>query len=181
MTDIPIDRNHFGVWLDEHALNGSGAEIGCAWGEFASQMLSTWKHGKTYYMVDSWRRLPKDEYLENQDSNDYNSWYERCKKIAEEDNRVVLIRMKSVDASKCFKDESLDWVYIDAAHDFKNVTDDLNAWYHKVKLEGLIAGHDFMNQVLGNIDVENAVTAFSKEHGLTFKVTPCTSWWIVKK
>jgi cephalosporin hydroxylase len=54
------------------------------------------------------------------------------------------VRMTSLDASKLYEDESLDFVFIDASHEYEDVLDDLNAWYPKVKKGGTIAGHDYM-------------------------------------
>ena len=50
-----------------------------------------------------------------------------------------------MDAVKKFKDESLDFVYIDGAHDYKNVYKDLKAWSKKVKKGGIVAGDDYVD------------------------------------
>jgi len=47
-----------------------------------------------------------------------------------------------VDAARSFNDESLDFVFIDAAHDYESVRADVRAWYPKVKTGGVIAGDD---------------------------------------
>ena len=43
----------------------------------------------------------------------------------------------------CFS-QSLDFVYIDARHDYDGCLEDIVAWYPKLKKGGLIAGHDFI-------------------------------------
>ena len=53
------------------------------------------------------------------------------------------IPMDSVSASKRYKDKSLHFVFIDANHDYEYVMADLQAWYTKVKVGGLLAGDDF--------------------------------------
>lgn len=52
------------------------------------------------------------------------------------------IRMTSVEASKLYENDSLDFVFIDADHTEKAFNDDLNCWFPKVKKGGIIAGHD---------------------------------------
>jgi len=42
-----------------------------------------------------------------------------------------------------FADHSLDFVYIDACHDYDKVKQDVEAWLPKVKPGGTIAGHDY--------------------------------------
>lgn len=58
------------------------------------------------------------------------------------DGQVTILRSKSQDASKKFDDESIDFIYIDASHNYSDVIVDLQSWYPKVKIGGVIAGHD---------------------------------------
>jgi hypothetical protein len=53
------------------------------------------------------------------------------------------IRSTSVDASHLYDNRSLDFCFIDAAHDYENVKADIIHWYPKVKFGGVIAGHDY--------------------------------------
>jgi hypothetical protein len=54
------------------------------------------------------------------------------------------IRLPSVEASKLYEDESLDFVFIDGAHDYINVRDDIRHWFPKVKKGGYICGDDYV-------------------------------------
>ena len=49
----------------------------------------------------------------------------------------------SIEASKLFEDNSLDFVLIDADHSYQAVKEDLRAWVPKVKPGGVIAGDDY--------------------------------------
>jgi hypothetical protein len=51
--------------------------------------------------------------------------------------------MKSVEASKLYENESLDFVFIDGAHDYQSVKEDIEHWFPKVKRGGYIAGDDY--------------------------------------
>ena len=48
-----------------------------------------------------------------------------------------------MDALEDVPDESLDFIYIDANHDFMNFTQDLHYWIKKVKMGGIVSGHDY--------------------------------------
>lgn len=65
---------------------------------------------------------------------------------------IKTIIMPSVDAASTFDDKSLNFVFIDAAHDYDNVKADIQAWMPKVKNGGILAGHDYHHY-----DVKKAV------------------------
>lgn len=45
--------------------------------------------------------------------------------------------------AKLYADRSLDFVFIDAEHDYNSVRKDIAAWLPKVMNDGLICGHDY--------------------------------------
>lgn len=116
---------------------------------------------KRYYMID-----PYLEYADNSfKQSEYDSMYgETCKKFLDVKNSC-LMRLPSLQASKLLED-NLDFVYIDGAHDYENKMLDLNIWYPKIKIGGVICGDDF------NIpSVARAVKDFSKSRNLTFWIS----------
>lgn len=64
---------------------------------------------------------------------------------------------KSTDVARQFADESIDFVFIDAAHDYDNVRADLIAWTGKVRPGGIIAGHDYENDYQGLMQAVNEI------------------------
>jgi hypothetical protein len=42
-------------------------------------------------------------------------------------------------------DASLDYVYVDARHDYCGVKEDLEAWWPKLRRGGILAGHDYLD------------------------------------
>jgi predicted O-methyltransferase YrrM len=73
-----------------------------------------------------------------------------------------------------FEDESVDFVYIDACHEYAKVRLDILAWIPKVKPGGVVAGHDYNASHRGVIRAVDEI--FGKENVLVMK-----SSWVVRK
>lgn len=155
-------------FLNKHGLIGEGVEVGVYDGDFSKVILSVWE-GKLLYSVDSWemqypfpgfwqqkapeespprkvrkfrRQITAEMVEKGQTFGDL--LYERTtQKLAPFGERSEIVRATSEEAASRFEDESLDFVYIDADHDFKAVSQDLAVWVPKVKVGGLLSGHDF--------------------------------------
>jgi hypothetical protein len=56
---------------------------------------------------------------------------------------IQLIIADSLTASRLFADASIDWVHLDARHDYASVKADIQAWLPKVKLGGWLSGDDY--------------------------------------
>ncbi len=82
-----------------------------------------------------------------------------------------IIKEYSVEAAKQVPDNSLDFVYIDGAHDYDNVKADIAAWAPKVRVGGIIAGDDFYDFPSGRGGVMEAVTEFASHHHYDLKLT----------
>jgi hypothetical protein len=94
-----------------------------------------------------------------------------------ENKPVEWIIEPSVDAAKKIK-EPLDFVYIDAGHDYNNVKADVNAWYSLVKTGGIMGGHDFT--LTAHDGLAEAVIEFAKSKKLHLNIS-CPDWWIIKR
>ena len=145
-----------------------GAEIGVAQGYY-SRTLCQQNPNLKLYCIDYWGPYPgysdffRDETVPGR-------MYEEAKKNLEGLN-CEIIRKLSVDASKDFKDESLDFVFIDGGHDYKNVNADIRAWTPKVRKGGVVSGHDYYVTKTGNTGVIKAVDDYVKEFGYELKLT----------
>lgn len=84
---------------------------------------------------------------------------------------VKIIKDYSVEAAKQVPDNSLDFVYIDAAHDYDNVKLDIAAWAPKVRVGGIIAGDDFYDFPSGKGGVMRAATEFASHYHYDLKLT----------
>jgi len=92
-------------------------------------------------------------------------------------NNIMFIYMSSKKASNMFKDEYFDFVYIDANHSYKHVYNDICVWYPKVRVGGMIGGHDFNTQ---HNDVILAVFDFIDKYNLQLCGFDNEDWWMKK-
>lgn len=115
-----------------------GAEVGVYKGEF-SEKLS--KVGLKLYAIDPWIVYKDYDNPRGQKRLDFQ--YEHTKRVLAPYSNCKIIRKTSMDALEDFKDESLDFVYIDANHDFRYIAEDLSEWTKKVKKGGIVSGHDY--------------------------------------
>jgi hypothetical protein len=105
--------------------------------------------------VDTWKG--SSEHVDNEyvKSNSlYKLFIENTSSLS---SVINPIRMDSVSASKIYEDNSIDFVFIDANHDYDSVKEDISVWFPKVKVGGVIAGHDYK---YGWKDVDKAVNEF---------------------
>lgn len=132
-------------YLNNNNLLGVGVEVGVFKGEFAKYILEIWK-GRKLYLIDSWRYLPGTIDVLNGDANFcLDAITSTMKNIYGFRDRATVIRDFSVNAAKMFNDDSLDFVYLDASHDYDNVYSDLGAWYPKIRSGGLLMGDDYID------------------------------------
>lgn len=172
-------RESLGYFLNDKGLLGKGAEIGVAFAQFSSRILSTWK-GQELYMVDPWASY--SGYQEAHAHINFEEWYQAAVKLSQDDPRAKVVRKYSVDASEDFKNGELDWIFIDGNHDYAHVLSDLDCWFPKVKIGGLVMGHDMYSDHENGAwcGVDKAVTRWCKERNIVFSVLPCTSWAFIK-
>jgi hypothetical protein len=136
----------------------SGAEIGVESGAY-SEILCKANPSLHLFCVDAW--ITYRGYRDYTRPETIATFYENAQKTLSQYN-TTLIRKFSMDAVKDFKDESLDFVYIDGNHTFPFVTQDIAEWSKKVKPGGIIAGHDYHRYLkrrqIHVVDVVNAYT-----------------------
>jgi hypothetical protein len=177
--DLPFFLNH-------KKLTGLGLELGVLRGEFSDHILRYW-NGKKLYLVDAWRHISGNVDLNNPDHNgNLDNMAKTYMSVYGYFSKATIIRELSAEASELFKDESLDFIYIDAAHDYENVKADLNIWHPKIKKGGIFSGHDYIDSPASKnghseFGVKKAVDEFAKLHSLKVNSTEETdfpSWWI---
>lgn len=141
----------------------TGAEVGVAEGYHAKVLCDSHPDLKLF-CVDIWEKYP--DYSEYATIEQI---YPKALALLKSYNCVV-IKKFSMDAVKDFAPKSLDFVYIDGAHDFKSVADDICEWSKIVRVGGIVFGHDYKRSSRRSRfknDVKDVVDAYMYAHNIS--------------
>jgi len=156
-----------------------GIEIGVAYGGHAETILNSTKIN-TLYGVDPYLHFDGFNDPMNFNQHKFNMLYKFTKKrLSRFGKRYRHIRMSSDTAANKFKDDSIDFIYIDADHSYDGVNNDLCLWFSKVKDGGIISGHDY-----GHINfpgVKKAIDEFFERFDWNVNSNKSGFWWVEKK
>jgi hypothetical protein len=180
-----VVRSELPALLNRRGLTGTAVEIGVKRGEFSEFILQRWK-GKMLVSVDPWMAAPEDEYNDtsNVEQGAHDGFYEQtCRRLERFGARSKIWRTTSQEAAMRVDNRSLDFIYLDARHDYDSVREDLEAWSPKLKPGGVIAGHDYLNGQIaqGNFGVKRAVDEFFDGESIlvTQSDAPWPSWVVL--
>lgn len=157
-----------------------GAEIGVAGGQHIKSLMENTVIEKIYgidpYITDSWDMHSffsvDDEY------GSFDGLYGEVKELLSQfGERVELVRKKSTEAALDFEDGSLDFVFIDAIHDYENCFNDINYWHNRVREGGYIMGHDWEHPTFPGVQ-----KAVIDHYGNSVQGVPgpVHVWWVKK-
>lgn len=120
-----------------------GAEIGSANGRTMAHVMNNCP-GVSMFAVDLWSPVPRDVGGGTQ----YRTWnFAKIKRTFDSvtrhyQNRVHVLQGVSWEMAQYVKDGFLDFIFIDADHEYQSVKNDIIAWTPKLKPGGMISGHD---------------------------------------
>jgi hypothetical protein len=167
-----------------------GAEIGVYLGQNSQVILENIPASHLHLVEDLSEMKPSNTSSEN--------WTDKLGMYLKDipASRYTWHIMTSADASMDIKDNSLDFVYIDANHSYSYVLQDCRLWWPKVKNGGVLCGHDYslsFKDYRGTTGthVKEAVEVFTKEMNLAlyhgqnvddqnFGHSPIHDWWVFK-
>lgn len=136
-----------------------GVELGVASGDFSKRMVESGKF-EMFYGVDL--------YGDHHDTSEY---VQALKYVGLGAN-YRLLRMRFNEALELFADESVDFVYVDGyAHTGEDAGRTIFEWLDKVKVGGLLCGHDYDPEWPR---VVAAVNDLAERTGFTLLVTTST-------
>lgn len=181
----------------------SGAELGVQVGDFAAYTLRVWTACERYYLVDLWGHQPNYEDVANVADDEQERRFQLAKtNLAPWNDKTVFLRNYTVGAAKQIPDDSLDYIYVDARHDYCGVMEDLEAYWPKLRRGGILAGHDYLDANDTSLKqtnqdwslcldgtrnmgaVKGAVDEFARRHGLHILATyrePSWPSWLTRK
>jgi len=153
--------------------NLMGVEIGTANGTNARIMMEYLSIDKLFCVDPFIEYLDGDGIVKSTISNRSRAF----KILNKYGSRVVFVEKMSDDAVPDIPSD-LDFVCIDGNHSYDFVKADILNYYPKVKMGGVIGGHDYNGITNG---VVKAVTEFASEMGLVVYFGRHDDWWMVKK
>ena len=159
-----------------------GCEVGVHAGETSISLLKNLPDIKEYHAVDPWEsyetytgkkyRKPGHKRLKTWPAVMEN-FISGTKPFVE---KVFMHRMTSVEAVYEFDDNFFDWIFIDANHDYPYIKENLEIWTPKVKVGGVVSGHDYGNKKWPGI--KKAVDEFVQKKKLNI-IPDCYVWWFI--
>ncbi|KAK3265050.1 hypothetical protein CYMTET_26243 [Cymbomonas tetramitiformis] len=128
----------------------TGLEVGVQEARFSEILLRSWPSAEKFYLLDAWTYQKNYVDGANVGQREQNKVMEHAsRRVARYQDRnktrVELIRGFSTEKAPTFRDRSLDFIYLDARHDFCAVREDMEAYWPKVACGGILAGHDYMS------------------------------------
>lgn len=147
-----------------------GAEIGVETGKYSKCLLTVNSNLKLFAIYTQVE-------LGNRNYN------KAKKRLAPFNSR--LFKDISMDAVKRFKNESLDFVYINTFGDSKDAIDDISEWSKKVRKGGIVSGYGYSNKSQGQIlGLKKMVDKWVKKNRIrpliVFENNDTPTWFYVK-
>ena len=185
----PFDDPAIPGWFNFHAVydrmvaqaadGAAFVEVGAWFGRstaYLAKRVRTSGKAITLHVVDTWRGSPGEAAHQDEVARHGGDLFPAFRAHMARNGVLNLLRpvqKLSADAARDFADGSLDFVYIDAAHDPVSVSADIRAWWPKVKAGGFLGGHDYgtFDGVTGVVD------------GLfgPVETVPAANTWLVEK
>ncbi|CAF0946163.1 unnamed protein product, partial [Didymodactylos carnosus] len=196
-------RNQFAELIANERLT-TGAEIGVQKGIFSEILLRNWTNCAEYHAIDLWAHQKIYSDIANVRDDLQETNYQMARQRLKRFEKVLHYHRNFSNLAVVeLKDDSLDFIYIDARHDYVGVREDLKLYWPKLKRNGIFAGHDYLDlsevkarapkqdwsvdangvRRTDNKAVKSAVNEFAKEHSLQVLQTSqekYPSWYLRK-
>lgn len=168
-------------FLREFEIGKVCAELGVYRGSF-SRSIFNWLKPKKLYLVDMWWLSGKKWGWSGEST--FDAFFEVVKMFEDElVSGQVEIDIKFDDKFLLMlPDNYFDWVYLDTAHSYHHTAIELLILKDKVKDDGIIAGHDWMQDPSHkHHGVFKAVNEFIKQNNYEIILLDNYTQWAIRK
>lgn len=141
------------------------AEIGVEKADTTSYVLKNCKNLKRIYAIDNYPVY--EQCTAEMQEERYNQSKHRL-----DDKKVTFLKVSSVEAARRVPN-NLDIVFLDANHRYEFIKQDIAVWYPKLRVGGILIGHDFYLRSFG------VVKAVYERFGY-FRESDDKTWWVMK-
>lgn len=138
---------------------GNMAEIGCWYGRATSVILAASCEDLRLFCIDTFKG--SEEHQQELNGHYFRGDFER--NLDQLPKRYSIIEGMSHEISQTFDDQFFTTIWIDASHDFDNVSRDINNWLPKLKSGGMLVGHDYPEPTDPNGGFEDLSRAVNQE------------------
>jgi beta-1,4-mannosyl-glycoprotein beta-1,4-N-acetylglucosaminyltransferase len=154
----------------ENCSNGSKlVEVGCWKGRssiYMATMIANAEKNIDFYCIDTFEGSVEHKNLADL-KNIYDIFLSNIDPVKK---YIKHIKNSSINSSYKFENDSLDFVFIDASHEYEEVKQDILSWLPKVKKNGVLAGHDYhhddvriaVNEILGECEISEDCFIYTK-------------------
>jgi len=151
-------------------------EVGCKEGRTTAHILENCPDCHVT-AIDPWIAMPQQGAEAGGET--YEAWDFKAieadfwSRVDRWNDRLTFHRKTSLEAANLVDDDSCGLIFIDAAHDYDSVVEDIAAWRPKVRDGGIIAGHDFQHNFPSVMDA--VADSFNL---MVVQTAPDSVWWV---
>jgi hypothetical protein len=185
-----FDRDEMISFLRKNYFNDNIniLEVGTHSGNYAERIYQIFPKS-SIYLLDTWDSNNTDFYYSTRPGLVEKAYAMTLEKFKDKPN-VNIIKADSVVAYKEFQDNFFDWIYIDGDHSYDGVKNDLQNWFKKLKINGIMSGHDWdvnsSNPEFEKFGVQKALTEFLEDFNNSIQLNLTNeinhkSWFFINK
>jgi predicted O-methyltransferase YrrM len=153
------DHKVYELAVENFADNSIFVEVGCFMGRSTvamAELIETSNKNIIFYAIDHFEG--SSEHKNRPEIKNKKLFEIFSKNTSRVKKFIKVIKSDSLKASSKFENNSIDFIYIDASHEYEFISQDINFWYPKLKATGWLTGHDYKWQ-----GVKKAITEFCQK------------------
>jgi hypothetical protein len=178
-------RNGLGDFLNNHHLLGTGVEVGAADRNFAHIILKSWE-GQALHFIESGESISLTSDQSQVEISVNCIQLDSTKvHLPHWGDRIQTHRLDSRQAANQFADQGLDFVSLNGSHSGRELRDEIDIWFPKLRRGGLLLGQDCLGQQLSECGagVQSTILQWERDNCLQVGCTSeknFASWYVFK-